>query len=48
MNKEEICFKLMEFYYLNKSLLNYCNMNLTDLFEKYNKMLKVLKEESED
>lgn len=47
MNKEEICFKLIEFYYLNKSILNYYNMDLIDLFEKYNKMLEILKVESD-
>lgn len=48
MNKEEICFKLIEFYYLNKSLINHNKMNLFDLFEEYNKMLKVLKVESDE
>ena len=37
MNKEEICFKLIEFYYTNKSMFNNCCMGLTDLFKKYNK-----------
>lgn len=42
MNKEEICFKLIELYYTNiSSFKNYC-MSLTNLFEKYNVMLKIL------
>ena len=48
MNKEEICFKLIEFYYTNKSMLNNCCMGLTDLFKKYNEMLEVLKVESNE
>lgn len=48
MNKEEICLKLIELYYKNKSLFgNYC-IDLTDLFETYNKMLKILKVESDE
>lgn len=43
MNKEEICFKLIEFYYNNKSIFNNYGMGLNDLFVKYNEMLKVLK-----
>lgn len=47
MNKEEICFKLMELYYTNISLFkNHC-MSLKDLFQKYNKMLKILVESDE-
>lgn len=48
MNKEEICFKLIELYYKNKSMFNNCCMVLTDLFEKYNKMLEILKVESDE
>ena len=47
MNKEEICFKLIEFYYKNKSIFNNYGMSLIDLFENYNKMLKILKVESD-
>nr|DAL24233.1 MAG TPA_asm: hypothetical protein [Caudoviricetes sp.] len=43
MNKEEICFKLIEFYYLNKPILDFCHIDLDDLFDQYNKMLEVLK-----
>lgn len=44
MNKEEICFKLIELYYTNESVFkNHC-LSLNDLFEKYNAMLKILKE----
>lgn len=42
MNKEEICFKLMELYYTNISLFKNCCMSLNNLFEKYNKMLEIL------
>lgn len=45
MNKEEICFKLIELYYSNKSLFGDYYMDLTDLFETYNKMLEILKVE---
>ena len=48
MNKEEICFKLIEFYYKNKSMFNNCCMGLIDLFEAYNKMLEVLKVEGDE
>lgn len=48
MNKEEICFKLIELYYENKSVFNNYCMSLFDLFEKYNKMLEVLKVESDE
>lgn len=48
MNKEEICFKLIELYYKNKSMFNNCCMGLTDLFKTYNKMLEVLKVESDE
>ena len=47
MNKEEICFKLIELYYENKSVFNNYGMYLEDLFEKYNEMLEVLKVESD-
>lgn len=40
MTKEEICFKLLEFYYNNKSAFNYYCMDLDDLIEKYNKIIK--------
>lgn len=46
MNKEEICFKLIELYYANNSIFkSYC-MPLCDLFEKYNEMLKKLEGDS--
>lgn len=48
MNKEEICFKLIELYYENKSVFNNYGMYLEDLFEKYNEMLEVLKVESDE
>ena len=48
MNKEEICFKLIELYYTNNSILKNIYISLNDLFEKYNKMLKVLKVESDE
>lgn len=48
MNKEEICFKLIELYYKNNSIFKNIYISLNDLFEKYNKMLKVLKVESDE
>lgn len=45
MTKEEICFKLIEFYYKNKQELNLYGIDLNDLFEKYNAMLKILEVE---
>lgn len=45
MNKEEVCFKLIEFYYTKKTAFNNYGMYLEDLFEKYNEMLEVLKVE---
>ncbi len=48
MNKEEVCFKLIELYYKNKSIFNNYCMGLEDLFESYNKMLKILKVESDN
>lgn len=42
MNKDEICFKLIEFYFKNKRELNSWGVDLDYLFEKYNKMLKKL------
>lgn len=48
MNKEEICFKLIELYYKNKSMFKNCCMGLTDLFKAYNKMLELLKVESDE
>lgn len=48
MNKEEICFKLIELYYTKKSTFNNCCMGLADLFKKYNEMLEVLKVESDE
>lgn len=48
MNKEEICFKLIELYYTNNSIFKNIYISLNDLFEKYNKMLKVLKVESDE
>ena len=42
MNKEEICFKLIEFYYTRKTAFNNDGIFLEDLFEKYNEMLKKL------
>ena len=47
MNREEICFKLIEFYFNNKSILNNYRISLVDLIELYNKMFKVLEVESE-
>lgn len=46
MNKEEICFKLIELYYTNESVFKNRCISLNDLFEKYNAMLKILKEVS--
>lgn len=46
MNKEEICFKLIELYYTKKSTFNNCCMGLADLFKKYNEMLKKLEGDS--
>ena len=47
MNNEEIAYKLIELYYTNKNTFkNYC-MSLTDLCEKYNRVLEILKGESE-
>lgn len=48
MNKEEICFKLIELYYKNKSMFNNYGIGLDELFEKYNKMFKMLKVESDE
>lgn len=48
MNKEEICFKLIELYYTNNSIFKNIYISLNDLFEKYNKMLKVLKVENDE
>lgn len=48
MNKEEICLRLIELYYKNKSIFNNYCINLTDFFEKYNKMLKKLEGDSND
>ena len=48
MSKEELCFKLIELYYTNKSMFNSYCMSLTDLFEKYNKMLEILKVERDE
>lgn len=48
MNREEICFKLIEFYFNNKPILNHYHIDLNDLFEIYNKMFKILKIESEE
>lgn len=48
MNKEEICLRLIEFYYENKSILNNYGMGLIGFFEKYNKMLEVLKVKSDE
>lgn len=45
MNKEEICFKLIELYYKNKSMFNNYGIYLDELFEQYNEMLEVLKVE---
>lgn len=46
MNKEEICFKLIELYYKNMSIFNGSYIYLNDLFEIYNKMLKKLEGDS--
>ena len=48
MNKEEICLKLIELYYKNKSIFNSCCISLPNLFKTYNKMLEVLKVESDE
>lgn len=48
MNKEEICFKLIELYYTKKAVFNNYGMYLEDLFKKYNEMLEVLKVESDE
>lgn len=48
MNKEEICFKLIEFYYKNKSMFNQYRIYLDELFEQYNKMFEILKVESDE
>lgn len=48
MNKEEICLKLIELYYKNKSIFNSYCIGLIDLFEKYNEMLEILKVESDE
>lgn len=48
MNKEEICLKLIELYYKNKQIFNNYCIDLTDLFKKYNKMLEILKVESDE
>lgn len=46
MSREEICFKLIEFYY--KNIYKSYNISLKGLFENYNKMLKMLKVESDE
>ena len=48
MNKEEVCLKLIELYYKNKSMFNNYGIDLYTLFEKYNKMFKILKVESDE
>lgn len=48
MNKEEICFKLIEVYYTNYSIFKNLCISLNDLFEKYNKMLKNLEGDSNE
>ena len=48
MNKEEVCLKLIELYYKNKSMFNNYGIDLDSLFEKYNKMFKILKIESDE
>ena len=48
MNKEEICLKLIEVYYTNISIFRNCGISLISLFEKYNKLLEVLKVESDE
>lgn len=48
MNKEEICFKLIELYYKNKSMFNNYGIYLDELFEQYNEMFKMLKVESDE
>lgn len=48
MSEEEICLRLIELYYNNRSLFGDLCISLTDLFEKYNEMLKVLKVESDE
>ncbi len=48
MNKEEICLKLIELYYTNNSIFKNFHISLNDLFERYNKMLKVLEVGSDE
>ena len=48
LEKKEICFKLIEFYYTNYSIFNNLCISLNDLFEKYNKMLKKLESDSNE
>ena len=43
----EVC-KLIELYYTNNSIFKNIYISLNDLFEKYNKMLKVLKVENDE
>lgn len=40
MNKEEVCFKLIELYY--KNIYKSYSMSLRDLFENYNEMLEII------
>lgn len=44
MNKEEIAYRLIELYYTNTSTFkNYC-ISLTELYNKYIHILKILKD----
>ena len=48
MNKEDVCFKLIELYYKNISIFKGGCICLKELVEIYNAMLKILKVESDE